>query len=140
MMYLDITIPMIVLVYPNNQTETFDINLRSLDFKQLSEVLGTHATTAEIVWQTREQTKIREFKVPQRIEDAQVIDRNPDTEHHFTELLETYHEYLRGVQFIQIVKLYCVFDEAIANTPKEQLIVEERIAQNYLDDSEKLAS
>ena len=141
MMYLDITIPMIVLVYPNNQTETFDINLRSLDFKQPSEVLGTHATTAEIVWQTREQTKIREFKVAQRIENFQVINRTPTTENDFIKLKEDYHDYLgNDTQFDQIVKLYCVFDELIANTPKEQLIVEERTAQNYLDDSERSAS
>lgn len=139
-MYLDIKVPMMVLVYPNSQRETFDINLRSRDFKQSSEVLGTHATSAEIVWQTKEQTKLREFKVPQRIEDVEVIDRNPDTEHHFTDLLETYHEYLRGAQFIQIVKLYCVFDETIVNTHSEELIVEERILENYLTDSEKLAS
>ena len=131
---------MIVLVYPNSQKETFDINLRSHDFKQPSEILGTHATTAEIVWQTKEQTKIREFKVPQRIEAIDVIDRSPDTEHHFTELLETYAEYLRGTKFIQIVKLYCVFDEAIANTSALQLIVEERTAQNYINDSETFAA
>ncbi|MBO3462956.1 hypothetical protein G7B40_001740 [Aetokthonos hydrillicola Thurmond2011] len=47
---------------------------------------------------------------------VEVIDKSPDTEHHFTELLETYPEYLRDTKFIQIVKLYCVFDQAIAST------------------------
>ncbi|MBR8840377.1 MAG: hypothetical protein DSM106950_41930 [Stigonema ocellatum SAG 48.90 = DSM 106950] len=47
---------------------------------------------------------------------------------------------MRGTRFIQIVKLYCVFDEAIANTPSYELIVEERIGQNYINDSETFAA
>lgn len=131
---------MIVLVYPDGQREDINIFFRPGKFKKPSELIGTHAVTVEYARHTKEQSMIREFKIPQRVEAIEVIDRSPDTEHHFNQLLETYPEYLRDTKFIQIVKLYCVFDEAIANTPKQELIVEERIGQNYIDDSETFAA
>ena len=127
---------MIVLVYPDSQREDINIFLRPNKFKKPLDLIGTHVVTAEYAWQTKEQSMVREFIVPQRVEAIEVIDRNLDTEHHFTQLVETYSKYLRDTKFIQIVKLYCVFDEAIANTPALSLIVEERIGKNYINDSE----
>ncbi|MDF5716485.1 MAG: hypothetical protein PUP93_22075 [Rhizonema sp. NSF051] len=126
---------MMIVVYPDNQRITHDIFLLCPKFKNALDLIGTHATTSEYGWQTKEQSQIVEFKVPQKIVDVQVIDRNEDTESYFVEFLETNKDYLPGTHIQRIVNVYCVFDEAIANLPRVELIVDERIAQNDFQQS-----
>lgn len=131
---------MMILVYPNNQREIPDLFLNPPDFKKPQELIGTYCTEIEKVWQDAKQTLVRETRTPNLVKQFELITRSPDVENYFLSILEEFKEFTEGINISQILKLYCVFDEIIANTPKEELIVEERIGQNYLDDSEKLAS
>ena len=131
---------LMVLVYPNNQRDTADPFLRFCDFQEPKDLLNTHCTDVEVVWQNKEQTCLREFKTPQLVTDVELIVRTSETEGYFLNILETFKEFTEGMNISQILNLYCVLDETISKCHKEDLVIEERTAQNYFSDSETFAA
>ncbi|MBO3463101.1 hypothetical protein G7B40_037975 [Aetokthonos hydrillicola Thurmond2011] len=136
---LNYTDTMMILVYPNNQKEEVNIFLSPVDFKKPEQLINTHCTEVITVWQTKEQTRTREVKTPQLIKEFELIVRNSDTEDSFSAILNSFKEYAEGINITQILKLYCVFDEAIANCSIESLILAERTSQNYIESQSSAA-
>lgn len=119
---------MMILAFPDGQKQEADPFLSPIDFKEPTELINTYCTEVTIVWQNESEAKTQHTKTPQLIQDFELIERSPETEHYFQEVQEKYEEFMDGSNIIQILNLYCAFDEVVLTYPKKDLVVAERIA------------
>ena len=119
---------MFILVYPNSQKTDVDHFLRPVEFTDPQELIGTHCIDSTIISETNLSSTIRYFKSPQLIQEVEQVLLNEETEDYFTETISKHKEFLDQSKVIQILNLYCAFDDAICGCPEKDLIVAERVA------------
>ncbi len=127
-LYLTKKQSMFILVYPSSQKIEVDHFLRPIDFKDPLKLIGTHCIDSTIVSETTSSTTIRYFKSPQLIREVELVKLSEKTEDYFAETINKHKEFLDQSKVIQILNLYCAFDDAIAARPEEDLVVAEKIA------------
>ena len=126
--YLTENESMLILAYPKEQKVEVDHFLSPVEFKNPIELVGTYCTELTIVDENDVETKVRECKTPHLIQEVELIKRSSDEEPYFLEVEEKHRDFLDSSKVVQILNLYCAFDDAICAYPETDLIVAERIA------------
>jgi len=119
---------MLILIYPDGQRLEVDHFLRPVDFKDPQGLIGTHCVDAEIVSETIDTSTIRYIKSPQQIQETELVKLDDTTEGYFAEIISKHKEFVDQSKVIQILNLYCAFDDAVCACPEKDLILAEKIA------------
>ncbi|MDF5726105.1 MAG: hypothetical protein PUP91_37810 [Rhizonema sp. PD37] len=128
LLYITKNESMLILIYPNQQKREVDHFLSPIDFKNPSELVGTHCIDSTIINETTSEVTVRYFKTPQLIQEVELVKLSRLTEDYFTETINLHKEFTDQSKIIQILNLYCTFDDAICACSEEDLVVTERIA------------